>query len=97
MNLFVAFKGKHLVVSELDDNQYCYWYPDVNHASEYRVIDAWLDVHPRRRGTRRFVRAWLKEEQRRAGLKLREARVGSFDPGPVKVKPAALERARRRK
>jgi len=92
MNLFNAYVGKHLTVSWDDDRDYAHWFPNVFLFSEYRIIDSWLDLHPKRRGTRRFVRMWLKEEQRKMILKGREARVGSFDPGPVRIKESYVRK-----
>jgi hypothetical protein len=96
VNLFNAYVGKHFTVSSEDDARWAEAYPLVNREMEYMFIECWLAEHQNRRGTVRFVSGWLKKAQRDYLAYSKEARVGSFDPGPVRIKAAALERIRKR-
>lgn len=77
MSLFVIFSGRHIEVSELDWNDWGATFPNVDLEQEFRFIDDWLSDHPKRRGTNRFIKNWLKAEQRKSVGKAKEVMVGA--------------------
>lgn len=95
--LFVAFKSKHLEISDSEYIRHTQIYSNVDLCVEYNLMDEWLRLHPHRRGTRIFVSRWLAKEQRKAVASKREAMVGANPYRDVKVKAEALERGRERR
>ncbi len=93
--LFIAYKGKRLVIGQVQHCAHAAFYPDVDLWQEYRIIDGWLADHPKRQGTIRFVSAWLKKEQRSISERNRETKVGQGPTG-VSVRPEIFERIRKR-
>jgi hypothetical protein len=76
--MFLAFDGKHLRVGEVERLVFQAIYPHVDILQECRFMDEWLEAHPKRRGTRRFIQNWLKTEERKAARPNPELTVGSM-------------------
>ena len=75
--LFLAFDGKHLQVSEAEYVHFGELYPHLDIMQELRFIDEWLYAHPRRRGSLRFIKNWLRAEERKAARPNPELKVGT--------------------
>jgi hypothetical protein len=76
--MFTAFDGIHLQVSEDQYLKFARDYPNVTVMQELRFMDLWLTAHPKRRGTIRFINNWLKTEERKAARPNPELTVGSM-------------------
>lgn len=95
MNKHLAYSGKHISVDVVDYEDWVELYPHVILQPELRFMDDWLSEHPKRRGTVRFIKNWLKAEERKATARNAEARVGAGPSlGTVRVKPEYLARVK---
>lgn len=57
--LFLAFRGKNLEISESFDQVVAQGRPWLDRQEVYASIDLWLETHRRRKGTLRFVVGWI--------------------------------------
>lgn len=70
--MFCAYQGKRLEVSEELLAEICDWFPEVDVREELFQMDWWLSSHPRRRGTKRFIRNWFARAERQRQREMRK-------------------------
>lgn len=75
---FMKYKFKHFELDEFEMEGFIETYPSVEVWNELGMMDDWLESNPRRRkkNIRRFIKNWLKSEQRKASARNIEAKVG---------------------
>jgi hypothetical protein len=85
LNLFSAYRGRCIEVSEEIHHVLAELFPEVDRYSAYREADSWLYTRPRRqwpKNTERFLINWFKKEKRFAarneGIEA-ELRVGEYN------------------
>lgn len=72
--IFPVYSGRKMQIGPETHAFLAEHFPEVDLASEYRSIDAWLWSHPKRLPTRRFLVSWMKRaKQFEIALKNRDA------------------------
>ena len=82
--LFLAFSGRWLDVTESTFRYLAQAFPEIHLPSTFREADAWCWANPRRRprNVRRFLVAWVLREKRNLPLSeavRKELKVGSYE------------------
>ena len=70
--MFVAYEGEWLTVGESLLAEICDFFPELDVREELRQMEWWLSEHPRRRGTRRFVKNWMAKAERQRQREMRK-------------------------
>lgn len=87
--LFRAFAGRWLTISEGFDHYLRQRFPELELQAEYRHMDAWCEANPHRKPRKnwpRFVVTWLIKEAKAkpvVGTEIRTGAPPSLPPGTV--------------
>lgn len=100
-DLFIAFRGKHLVVSEAMDKHIRATFPGCDVVEQYLLADLWLEANPSRRwrNQMRGLAQWLTKHLRHAPKVAAEVRVGTAPKAEdygVTLRPEVVERMKAR-